>query len=129
VDDNIEIREMAAGFLKQWGCYVIDGVLPHEVFDKIRIAETRPDILICDYRLPNKQTALDAIHLLKKFWEHNIPVLVLTGDTAPETLQKIKASGAYLLHKPIAPARLRSILYHALHNETGSTSGIYPIKS
>lgn len=123
VDDNLEIRQMAAGFLKQWGCNVIDGELPQEVFDEMTFADIRPDILICDYRLPQKLTAIDAIVLLHKLWDKDIPTLVLTGDTAPETLKKIKASGALLLHKPIAPARLRSILYFALHSENAPNTG------
>lgn len=120
VDDNLDIRQMAAGFLKQWGCNVIDGELPQVVFDKMTAENIRPDILICDYRLPHKLTAIDAIDQLRKEWGKDIPALVLTGDTAPETLQKIKGSGALLLHKPIAPARLRSILYFALHAENSA---------
>ncbi len=120
VDDNLDIRQMAAGFLKQWGCHVIDGELPQVVFDKMTAENIRPDILICDYRLPHKLTAIDAIDQLRKQWGKDIPALVLTGDTAPETLQEIKASGALLLHKPIAPARLRSILYFALHADNSA---------
>lgn len=120
VDDNLDIRQMVAGFLKQWGCHVIDGELPQVVFDKLTVENIRPDILICDYRLPHKLTAIDAIDQLRKQWKMDIPALVLTGDTAPETLQEIKTSGALLLHKPIAPARLRSILYFALHAENSA---------
>lgn len=120
VDDNLDIRQMATSFLKQWGCHVIDGELPQVVFDKLTAENFRPDILICDYRLPHKLTAIDAIEQLRKQWGANIPALVLTGDTAPETLQEIKASGALLLNKPIAPARLRSIMYFALHADNSA---------
>jgi len=92
--------------------------LPHEVLNKMTANGICPDILICDYRLPHGLTAIDAIRQLKVLWNKHIPTLVLTGDTAPLTLQEIQASGAFLLHKPIAPARLRSIMYFALHNET-----------
>jgi two-component system, sensor histidine kinase len=54
---------------------------------------------------------------MHELWGKDIPTLVLTGDTAANTLQKIQASGALLLHKPITPARLRSIMYFALHRE------------
>ena len=120
VDDNLDIRLMAAGFLKQWGCHVIDGELPQLVFDKMTADNICPDILICDYRLPHKLTAIDVIYQLREKWGKEIPALVLTGDTAPETLQEIKASGALLLHKPISPARLRSILYFALHADNSA---------
>lgn len=120
VEDNQDIRQMVAALLKQWGCQVNEGELPHEVLNKMAGTGTRPDILICDYRLPQGLTAIDAIRQLRELWDTNIPTLVLTGDTAPQTLQDIQASGALLLHKPIAPARLRSIMYFALHNENNT---------
>jgi len=120
VEDNLDIRQMTAALLTQWGCQVIDGELPHEVLGIIETAGKHPDIFICDYRLPQDLTAIDAIQLLRRLWSQHIPVLVLTGDTAPQTLQEIQSSGALLLHKPISPARLRSIIYFALHNEKQS---------
>lgn len=116
VDDNHDIRQMVAMLLEQWGCHVHDGELPHEVLGKMAEDGIRPDILICDFRLPQELTAIDAISQLREHWHTQIPTLVLTGDTAPQILQAIQASGASLLHKPIAPARLRSILYFALQN-------------
>jgi CheY-like chemotaxis protein len=120
VEDNQEIRQMVAALLKQWGCQVSDGELPQEVLSNMASAGIRPDILICDYRLPQGLTAIDAIRQMHALWDNNIPTLVLTGDTAPQTLREIQASGALLLHKPIAPARLRSILYFALHKENST---------
>lgn len=116
VDDNRDIRQIATKLLTQWGCKVHDGELPHEVLKPMADAGTRPDLLICDYRLPQGLTAIDGIRQLHELWDNKIPTLVLTGDTAPRTLQEIQASGALLLHKPIAPARLRSIMYFALRS-------------
>lgn len=116
VDDNREIRVTVSSLLQQWGCHVHVGELPHDVLNAMAVADTRPDILICDYRLPNGLTAIDGINLLHALWDRTIPTLVLTGDTAPQTLQKIQSSGAVLLHKPITPARLRSIMYFALRS-------------
>jgi signal transduction histidine kinase/CheY-like chemotaxis protein len=121
VDDNRDIRQMAAKLLTQWGCLVHEGELPHEVLKPMAEAGTHPDILICDYRLPQGLTAIDGIKQLKELWDKDIPTLVLTGDTAPLTLKKIQASGALLLHKPIAPARLRSIMYFALRKNSNTS--------
>lgn len=121
VDDNREIRQIATKLLTQWGCRVHDGELPHEVLKPMALAGQRPDILICDYRLPQGLTAIDGIRQLRELWDADIPTLVLTGDTAPRTLQEIQASGALLLHKPIAPARLRSIMYFALRSNKSPT--------
>lgn len=117
IEDNRDIRLMAARLMRDWGCTVFEGELPNEVLKPMVQVGARPDILICDYRLPLELTALDAIRQLRELWDQPIPTLVLTGDTAPQTLQEIQSSGALLLHKPITPARLRSIMYFALHHE------------
>jgi signal transduction histidine kinase len=117
VEDNRDIRQMVAKLMKQWGCEVHDGELPYAVLNAMALAGRRPDILLCDYRLPQGLTAIDGIQLLHKLWGKKIPTVVLTGETAPQTLQEIQASGALLLNKPIAPARLRSMVYFALHRE------------
>lgn len=117
VEDNRDIRQVAAKLMKQWGCEVYEGELPHEVLNQMALAGLRPDILLCDYRLPQGLTAIDGIRLLHELWDSKIPTVVLTGDTAPQTLQDIQSSGALLLHKPIAPARLRSMVYFALHSQ------------
>lgn len=117
VEDNVDIRLMIVKLLQQWGCHTHDSELPHELLAKMASAGIRPDILICDYRLLQGVSAIDVIKQMHERWDKHIPSLVLTGDTAPQTLQEIKASGALLLHKPITPARLRSIMYFALHND------------
>lgn len=122
VEDNRDIRMMIAKLMRQWGCEVHEGELPFEVLNAMVVANVRPDILLCDYRLPQGVTAIDAINLLHKLWNKQIPTVVLTGETAPQTLQEIHASGALLLNKPITPARLRSMVYFALHNESNPES-------
>ena len=122
IDDNREIRQMATTLMQQWGCQVHEGELPQEVLQQMSAAGLRPDIVICDHRLPQGKTSRDAMRLLKEIWTQDIPTLVLTGDTAPQTLLDIKASGALLLHKPIAAARLRSIMYFLLHKDAAQST-------
>jgi CheY-like chemotaxis protein len=117
VEDNPEIRLIASRLITQWGCRIFEGELPQEVLDNMLQAGVCPDILICDYRLPLGLTALDCIKLIRQHWHRHIPAVVLTGDTAPQTMHEIQASGAILLHKPVTPARLRSVVYYALRND------------
>jgi signal transduction histidine kinase/CheY-like chemotaxis protein len=118
IDDNREIRQIASTLMTQWGCQVHAGELPEKVLNRMQKNGITPDILICDHRLPQGQTSINAINLLSKLWLKKIPTLVLTGDTAAQTLAEIKASGAVLMHKPIAPARLRSILHFLIHKDS-----------
>jgi signal transduction histidine kinase/CheY-like chemotaxis protein len=117
VEDDQDIREQSHGLMEQWGCRVVAGEYADDVMRKLDIAEVRPDLLVCDYRLPHGMTAIHVIKRMRELWGSQLPAVVLTGDTASETLNEIHASGAILLHKPIAPVRLRSMMYFALNGE------------
>lgn len=118
VEDDQDIRELAADLMVQWGCRVFAGEFAEDVMRKLDIAGVRPDLLVCDYRLPYGMTAIQVIRSVRELWGSEVAALVLTGDTATETLHAIHASGAILLHKPIAPARLRSMMHFALYGES-----------
>lgn len=117
VEDDPDIRQLLAELMGDWGCHVFDGENGEDVMRKIDVKGKRPDILVSDYRLPQGVTAIQVIKRVHELWGEGVPALVLTGDTAPETLQNIHTSGAMLLHKPIAPTRLRTMMYFTLHGE------------
>jgi signal transduction histidine kinase/CheY-like chemotaxis protein len=117
VEDDPDIRQIAAELMAQWGCRVFAGELPGEVMHEMNIRGMRPHLLVCDYRLPDGLTAIHAIGQMRELWGSGVPAMVLTGDTAPQALREIHASGAMLLHKPITPARLRSLMYLTLHGD------------
>lgn len=116
VEDDPDIRQITAELMEQWGCRVFSGELPDEVMRKLDFHSLRPDLLVCDYRLPKGITAIHAIEAVRELWG-DVPSMVVTGDTAPETLQEIHASGAMLLHKPITSGRLRSLMHIAIHGD------------
>ncbi len=117
VEDDPDIRQVITELMERWGCRVVGGELPEGVLRKMDAEAIRPDVLVSDYRLPQGVTAVDAITQVRELWGGDIPAIVLTGDMAPEVLHEIQASGAILLNKPVSPARLRSLVYLALHRE------------
>ena len=118
VEDDQDIREQSVELMEQWGCRVVAGEYAEDVMRKLDIAGWRPDLLVCDYRLPHGMTAIHVIQRMRELWGSELPAVVLTGDTASETLHEIHDSGAIMLHKPIAPIRLRAMMYFALHGES-----------
>lgn len=113
VEDDADIREFTTELLQSWGCAVVAGVTGQSVMQDLEKIGTQPDILVCDYRLPDKETAIDVMCAMHQRWPE-LPVLVLTGDTGTDTLRAIQKTGATLLHKPIAPSRLRTALHFSL---------------
>ncbi|MEW5904426.1 MAG: hybrid sensor histidine kinase/response regulator [Pseudomonadota bacterium] len=114
VEDDPDIREQAAALMRQWGCCVFAGEEAGEVMRDLEQVAATPDLLVCDYRLPQGVTAIEVIRRMRERWSKNLPALVLTGDTGADTLHGIHASGAMLLHKPIAPVRLRAMMHFAV---------------
>ena len=70
------------------------------------------NIIIADYRMEGA-TGLEAIkmvsdNLSELFGEqYSVPALVVSGDTSPEELRRVTASGYPMLHKPVAVATMR----------------------
>jgi two-component system, sensor histidine kinase len=73
-----------------------------------------PDVIVSDFRLPGDNDGLDVIAQLRRQFGRDIPAIVITGDTAPDTIQRIKQAGFPVLNKPLHPAKLRALLTHLL---------------
>lgn len=76
-----------------------------------------PDLIIADYRLDAELTGRDAIELIRKTLATEIPAIIITGDTAPERLREAKQSGYPILHKPVMPEELISMVHQTLSNQ------------
>ncbi len=77
-----------------------------------RLAEIgrRPDLIVCDYRLSEGATGIDAIAGLRSTFE--IPALLITAD-AGSPPGEAAFNGYSLLHKPVDAARFRAALVDA----------------
>jgi CheY-like chemotaxis protein len=112
------------------------GVL-HDEFDSVadlathlRTLERRPDVLLSDYRLPDKQTALDVMAVMARTWP-GVPTVVATGDAEAASRLAARHDIAAVLHKPVSTAELLNRLAQACeagighaepeaHGQTGS---------
>jgi CheY-like chemotaxis protein len=65
---------------------------------------------VCDFRLGGGESGLAAIEALRSEFNEDIPALLITGDTGPERLREIEASGLSVLHKPVQEDVLRDAL-------------------
>ncbi|MEQ1531898.1 MAG: ATP-binding protein, partial [Methylococcales bacterium] len=114
LDDDISVLEGMQGLLSHWGCSVITAISPSEAVDKVAASLQKPELLIIDYRLTDNVSGIDVARNLQKRFGYPIAVLIITGDTGPERLQEAEASGFPLLHKPVQPAKLRSMLQYLM---------------
>ena len=116
IDDDETVRAAMVHLLKDWGC---TGEAAESIDEALVIARKQPlNLVICDYRLREQSTGLQAIAALRQLLGNDFPAMLITGDTAPERLREAMASGITLLHKPITPHLLYRALVNTLQPQT-----------
>jgi CheY-like chemotaxis protein len=104
IDDDEIVRSGMLHLLHDWGCECDTAESIEEALTLARLHA--PEVVICDYRLRNQLTGVEAIAALRALLGETLPALLITGDTAPGRLREAKASGIPLLHKPVPPGKL-----------------------
>ncbi len=123
IDDDVPILEATATLLEMWGMDMAAGTNAEEIRQDLVTLGRRPDVILSDYRLSDGRNGIEAIEALRLAFGADIPAALITGDTAPETIQIIGRSGLPVMHKPLRPAKLRALLAHLL---AGRKSGAPP---
>jgi two-component system, sensor histidine kinase len=114
IDDEAAIQEAMRSLLSSWGHEVIVAGSGAEMLERTASCPTRPDLIVCDYRLRGGENGIAVIEQLQSEYNAEIPAVLITGDTAPERLVEAQQSGLLLLHKPVANAKLRAAISHLM---------------
>ena len=126
IEDNELVRIGMRGLLKSWGCLVVTAESEDAAMAKLAEHGRPPDLIISDYHLANGKIGFELIDRLRRACGAQIPAFLISGDTAPERLREASASGYYLLHKPILPITLRSVVSQLLKNQQGDVAAPEP---
>ncbi len=110
IDDDDAVCLGMTTLLAQWHADVISAANIDELLKKTRKLRQTPNLLIADYRLAQGITAQDVIHQLKAEFKEQIPVIIITGDTAPARIREAHDAGHILLHKPVDPEKLKACI-------------------
>ena len=110
IDDDPLVLEATGDLLRSWGCRVVTGETCGEAMAKLVQIGQRPDLIVCDYRLPQGSNGIDAIERLRDAFE--IPALLITGDASPRQCDD-DVGGYRLLHKPVDAETFRAVLVDA----------------
>ena len=111
IEDDDFSRDAMSELLESWGCQV--NAAPTVAQAHVFLREgPLPDVVVSDYRLGDGDDGLSAIASLRAMAGAAIPACLMSGDTDGELMQAAKDAGLTLLHKPVRPAKLRSLLRH-----------------
>ena len=116
IDDEPHVLQGLSVLLTGWGMRVRGASSAAQALESpAHNCGAGPDLIIADYRLGAGQTGLEAIASLRRRWGE-LPAIVVTADHAAEVQAAIASAGLHLLHKPVRPARLRSLITHVLQH-------------
>ncbi|MET3516968.1 signal transduction histidine kinase [Pseudacidovorax sp. 1753] len=109
VDDDAHIRIATAELLAQWGCEAVCLASARDAVACLGAPGERFDLVLCDLQLAEGEDGLDVLAAARRLQPDALAV-VISGATGPQALQRLRAAGATVLTKPVAPARLRALL-------------------
>ena len=105
-DDDVVLDSISRLFLS-WKCLVLTANSYQNAMELLIKEEIIPEILVMDYRLPNRKNGVDLVQEICEYCKKSIPAIILTGDTGEESLTHINQSGLAFLHKPADPQKLK----------------------
>jgi PAS domain S-box-containing protein len=115
IDDDALVRKSTEGIIHSWGCHVSLASSLREVKEIHSKADF--DLVICDYRLPDGD-GVEMHDWIRANFKTQPLYILISGDTSPDILQRVSERGINLLHKPVRPAKLRSLIQYLLNQKT-----------
>ena len=109
VEDDSMAREALVSLLESWGCVVgsADGLASARWQLEQGLV---PDVIVSDYHLGNGETGIELLRQLAAVSGRTVAACLMSGDTDPALMQLARQAGFTLLHKPVRPAKLRSLI-------------------
>jgi CheY-like chemotaxis protein/two-component sensor histidine kinase len=113
IEDNDSAREAVRELLHSWGCKVAVAKTLVDAQAQL-LQQGVPDVILSDYHLGAAENGIECIAALRNLAGGPVPACLMSGDTHDAFLEAVKAAGLPLLHKPVRPAKLRSLLRRML---------------
>jgi signal transduction histidine kinase/CheY-like chemotaxis protein len=110
LDDEETIRASVSEQLRHWGYTVLAVATIDEARRAVLNHDSVINIIISDLRLRGDEDGIHAIALIREMCGYTVPAVLVTGDTAPDQVQRIHKSGHIALFKPVPPKELFDVL-------------------
>ena len=114
IEDDDLVRQALVGLLQSWEFEVAQASSLADAQNLIQNGFI-PGLIISDYRLNGAAHGVDAILQLRQQLAQPVPACLISADTDPALQQAARAAHLTLLHKPVRPAKLRSLLNRLLN--------------
>lgn len=123
IEDDALAREGLVSLLESWGGVVVVAEGLSTALWQLKFG-VLPDVIMSDYRLRDGENGLETVRQLRAAAGKLIPACLMSGDTDPTLMQAARVAGLTLLHKPVRPAKLRSLV-RRLAADDSDTAGVF----
>ena len=114
MDDERSVRAATELFLKLDGHEVRSAGSPEEALRVFEQWEPSPDVIVSDFQLNAALSGADLIERLRELRRHDIPAVVLSGDTTKVSPRCASITACRVFHKPVdaeaLSAHIRNVL-------------------
>ncbi len=119
IEDDDMVRQALVGLLQSWGMTVAEAS-DLEGAQSLIEQGVFPCLIISDYRLNEALNGISVVARLRQQLGCAVPAFLISGDIDPALIQSAQEAQLTLLHKPVRPAKLRSLLRHLLRGQRAS---------
>lgn len=113
IEDDDTLRQATKGLLERWGIAVYAAYSKDDACRLIKDESLQPQLIVADYSLRGDH-GTDVIATIRESFKKPIPGIVVTADTDPDVIERIKRDGFPVLIKPVSPPRLRVLMHNLL---------------
>lgn len=110
IEDAQEVRDGMELMLDSKGYTTLIADSATSLLKVLKQTNQCPDVLVSDYRLRHGTTGDVAIKAVMDQLGRDIPSVIITGDTSPKRVKELTGSGHKLMHKPVEPQDLLSMI-------------------
>ena len=109
VENDAATLEATRRLLEGWGVLALAVADPRAIITALD--DIAPlDVVLADYHLGLDVVGTEVVAAMRALSGHAIPAIIVTADHTPEVEARVVAAGCALVHKPVKPAQLRSLL-------------------
>ncbi|MGF2736253.1 hybrid sensor histidine kinase/response regulator [Marinobacter sp. DUT-1] len=113
IDDDRNVLNAMDILLRRWKFRV---TAVSSLAEALRQSPEQPDLVLSDFSLEGSKNGVEVIRSLRRRYGAELPGIIITGTTSSRQLREVERSGLRMIHKPVSPARLRSLIQRQLTN-------------
>jgi len=101
IEDDVNVANAWGLLLEAEGFRVATAASAIEAAAVIKHLDVPPDLIVSDFHLLDGSTGVEAIAMIRKEYDRNIPAFIVTGDTSKMVQEDKSTPNSIIMNKPV----------------------------